>query len=151
MSTLTTVTGNLTADPELRYLDSGIPVANLTIADTPRVFNKQKDEWEDGGTVFIRATLWREAAENLTQSLTKGQRVIATGKLKQSNWEKDGEKRSSIELDIEEIGPSLKYATASVTKTERRNGNQSVRQTAGAAAGGSSNAGWTSGNTNPPF
>lgn len=151
MSTLTTVTGNLTADPELRYLDSGIPVANLTIADTPRVFNKQKDEWEDGVTVFIRATLWREAAENLTQSLTKGQRVIATGKLKQSNWEKDGEKRSSIELDIEEIGPSLKYATASVTKTERRNGNQSVRQTAGAAAGGGSNAGWTSGNSAPPF
>ena len=114
--TAITIIGNLTADPELKYTNSGAAWATLTIASTPRTYDKTSGDWKDGETLFLRATLWREAAENLTESLTKGTRVIATGKLKSRTYEKDGEKRTVTELDIEEIGPSLRYATTTVTK-----------------------------------
>lgn len=116
MDVNTTIVGNLTADPELRFIPSGAAVANFTVAHTPRTFDKAANEWKDGETLFMRCSLWRESAENLTESLTRGSRVIATGKLKQRTFEKDGQSRSVIEMDVEEIGPSLKYATAQVTK-----------------------------------
>jgi len=113
-----TVVGNLTAAPEIKFTSSGAAVANVTIAHTPRVYNKAGEQWEDGETLFLRGSLWREAAENLAESLTRGARVIATGKLKQRSFEtKEGDKRSVIEMDIEEIGPSLRYATARVEKS----------------------------------
>lgn len=112
-----TVVGNLTADPELRYTQSGVPVANFTIASTPRTFDKASGEWKDGEALFLRASVWRDFAEHVAGSLTKGMRVIAQGNLRQRNYEtKEGEKRTSIELDVQEIGPSLRYATAQVTR-----------------------------------
>jgi len=115
--TIITVVGNLTADPELRYTQSGLAVANFTIASTPRTFDRQKNEWVDGEPLFLRASVWREFAEHVAGSLTKGMRVIATGRLKQRRYETEGgEKRTSTELEIDEIGPSLRYATAQVTK-----------------------------------
>jgi single-strand DNA-binding protein len=114
-----TIVGNLTADPELRFTKNGISVANVTIASTPRTFNKQTQAWEDGEALFLKGTVWKDLAEHVAESLTRGARVIATGKLVQRNWEKDGEKRSVVELEIEEIGPSLKYAKASLTKTSK--------------------------------
>lgn len=120
--TIITVVGNLTADPELRYTQSGVAVANMTIASTPRSFNKQTNDWEDGEALFLRASVWREFAEHVAGSLTKGARVIAQGRLKQRTYEtKEGEKRTSIELEIDEIGPSLRYATAEVTRGARQN------------------------------
>lgn len=115
---IVTVVGNLTADPELRYTQNGLAVANFTIASTPRVFDRATNDWKDGDALFLRASVWREFAEHVAGSLTKGMRVVATGKLRQRNYEtKEGEKRSAIELEVEEIGPSLRYATVSVTKT----------------------------------
>ena len=120
----TTVVGNLTADPELRYTQNGIAVASFTIASTPRIFDKRANEWKDGETVFLRASVWREFAEHVAGSLTKGTRVVASGALKQRSYEtREGEKRTSIELDVDEIGPSLKHATATVTRAA---GNGSV-------------------------
>jgi single-strand DNA-binding protein len=120
MNSNVTITGNLVADPELRFTPSGVAVANFTIATTPRVFNKAKNEWEDGEALSLRCNLWKEAAENVTESLSKGMRVIATGKLKQRSWEdKEGKKRESTELEVDEIGPSLKYAHARVSKVKR--------------------------------
>lgn len=117
--TLITVVGNLTADPELRYTQNGVAVANFTIASTPRSFDRQSGEWKDGEALFLRASVWREFAEHVAQSLTKGSRVIATGRLRQRSYEtKEGEKRTSIELDVEDIGPSLRYATASITRVQ---------------------------------
>lgn len=117
-----TVVGNLTADPELRYTQGGIPVANFTIASTPRTFDKQSGEWKDGEALFLRATVWRDHAEHVASSLTKGTRVVAQGNLRQRNYEtKEGERRTSIELDVLEIGPALRYATANV---ERVGGQQ---------------------------
>jgi single-strand DNA-binding protein len=116
--TTLTVVGNLTADPELRYTQNGLPVANFTIASTPRTLNRQTNEWEDGEALFLRASVWREVAEHVAASLTKGARVIATGALKQRTYEtKEGESRTSLELEVQEIGPSLKYATAQVTRS----------------------------------
>ncbi|NLT26998.1 MAG: single-stranded DNA-binding protein [Microbacteriaceae bacterium] len=116
--TIITVVGNLTADPELRYTPNGLAVANFTIASTPRIFDRQANEWRDGEALFLRASVWRDFAENVAASLTKGQRVIAQGKLKQRSYEtREGEKRTTFELDVDEIGPSLRYATAQVTKT----------------------------------
>ena len=124
--TIITVVGNLTADPELRYTQAGLPVANFTIASTPRNFDRQANEWKDGEALFLRASVWREFAEHVAGSLTKGSRVIATGRLKQRSYEtREGEKRTAIELEVDEIGPSLRYATAQVTR----------------AAGGSSSGG----------
>ena len=116
--TVITVVGNLTADPELRYTQSGVPVANFTIASTPRTFDRASNEWKDGDALFLRASVWREFAEHVAGSLTKGMRVIAQGNLRQRNYEtREGERRSSIELDVQEIGPSLRYATAQVTRS----------------------------------
>ncbi len=115
--TTLTIVGNLTGDPELRFTQSGAAVANFTVASTPKFFDKQANEWKDGETLFVRCSLWREAAENVAESLTKGMRVIVTGRLVSKPWEKDGEKRTSMELQVDEIGPSLKYATAKVTRT----------------------------------
>lgn len=121
--TVITVVGNLTADPELRYTQSGLAVANFTIASTPKAFNKQSNEWEDGDALFLRASVWREFAERVAGSLTKGSRVVASGRLKQRSYEtKEGEKRTSMELEVDEIGPSLRYATAQVTRAQTNRG-----------------------------
>jgi single-strand DNA-binding protein len=119
--TIITVVGNLTADPELRYTQNGLPVANFTIASTPRNFDRQANEWKDGEALFLRASVWREFAEHVAGSLTKGSRVIATGRLKQRSYEtREGEKRTAIELEVDEIGPSLRYATAKINKSSRQ-------------------------------
>ena len=116
--TVITVVGNLTSDPELRYTQNGLAVANFTIASTPRTFDRASNDWKDGEALFLRASVWREFAEHVAGSLTKGSRVIATGRLKQRSYEtKEGEKRTSFEIEIDEIGPSLRYATAQVTRT----------------------------------
>ena len=115
--TVITVVGNLTADPELRYTQNGLAVANFTIASTPRNFDRASNEFKDGETLFLRASVWREFAEHVAGSLTKGTRVIATGRLKQRDYQtKEGEKRTSIELEVDEVGPSLRYATAQITR-----------------------------------
>lgn len=115
--TAMTIIGNLTNEPELRTISTGAVVANFTIASTPRTYDRTTNDWKDGETLFMRCSLWRDAAENVAHSLTRGTRVIATGKMKSRSYEKDGEKRTVIELEIDEIGPSLRYATATVTKT----------------------------------
>lgn len=121
--TVITVVGNLTGDPELRFTPSGAAVANFTIASTPRQFDRQSNEWKDGDTLFMRCSIWREAAENVAESLTKGMRVIAQGRLVQRSYEtREGEKRTVVELQVEEVGPSLKYASAKVTRAQRSGG-----------------------------
>ena len=121
--TVITVVGNLTADPELRYTQNGLPVANFTIASTPRTFDRQANEWKDGEALFLRASVWRDFAEHVAGSLTKGSRVIATGRLKQRSYQdKEGNNRTAIELEIDEIGPSLRYATAQVTRAASSGG-----------------------------
>jgi single-strand DNA-binding protein len=121
--TTITVVGNLTADPELRFTPSGAAVANFTVASTPRIFDRQSGEWKDGEALFLRCNIWREAAENVAESLTRGSRVIVTGRLKQRSFEtREGEKRTVMEVEVEEIGPSLKYATAKVNKASRGGG-----------------------------
>ena len=118
-----TVVGNLTADPELRYTQNGLPVANFTIASTPRTFDRQANEWKDGDALFLRASVWREFAEHVAGSLTKGMRVIATGRLRQRSYQdREGQNRTAIELEVDEIGPSLRYATAQVTRAASNNG-----------------------------
>lgn len=122
--TIISVVGNLTADPELRFTPSGAAVANFTIASTPRTFNKETSQWVDGAALFMRCNIWRQPAENVVESLTRGMRVIAQGRLRQRQYEtKDGEKRTVVELEVDEIGPALKYATAKVNKVERSGGN----------------------------
>ncbi|WP_039828110.1 single-stranded DNA-binding protein [Nocardia testacea] len=121
--TTLTVIGNLTADPELRFTPAGAAVANFTVASTPRIFDRNTNEWKDGEALFLRCNIWREAAENVAESLVRGSRVIVTGNLKQRSFEtREGEKRTVVELEVEEIGPSLKYATAKVNKTSGGNG-----------------------------
>jgi len=121
--TVITVIGNLTADPELRFTPSGAAVANFTVASTPRIFDRQTNEWKDGEALFLRCNIWREAAENVAESLTRGSRVIVSGRLKQRSFEtREGEKRTVVELEVDEIGPSLKYATAKVNKASRSGG-----------------------------
>ncbi|CAN5223826.1 single-stranded DNA-binding protein [soil metagenome] len=121
--TVITVVGNLTADPELRYTQNGLAVANFTIASTPRTFDRASNDWKDGEALFLRASVWREFAEHVAGSLTKGSRVIVTGRLKQRSYEtKEGEKRTSFEIEVDEIGPSLRYATAQITRTSSREG-----------------------------
>ena len=122
--TLITVIGNLTADPELRFTPSGAAVASFTVASTPRTFDKQSGEWKDGEALFLRCNIWRQAAENMAESLTRGARVIVNGRLKQRSFEtREGEKRTVVELDVDEIGPSLRYATAKVNKVSRGSGS----------------------------
>lgn len=126
--TVITVIGNLTGAPELRYTQSGVPVANFTIASTPRTFDRRAGDFKDGEALFLRASVWREFAEHVAGALTKGMRVVAHGNLRQRNYEtREGERRSSIELDVQEIGPGLRYATATVTR---------AAPTANAGAGG---------------
>ena len=121
--TVITVIGNLTADPELRFTPSGAAVASFTIASTPRTFDRNTNEWKDGEALFLRCSLWRQAAENAAESLTRGMRVIAQGRLQQRSYEtREGEKRTVIELQVDEIGPSLKYASAKVNRTQRGSG-----------------------------
>ncbi|MFW6692602.1 single-stranded DNA-binding protein [Streptomyces sp. MAR4 CNX-425] len=121
--TVITVVGNLTDDPELRFTPSGAAVANFTIASTPRMFDRQTNEWKDGDPLFLRASIWRQAAENVAESLTRGTRVVAQGRLRQRSYEtQQGEKRTVVELEVDEIGPALRYATAKVTKTTGRGG-----------------------------
>lgn len=118
--TVVTVVGNLTADPELRFTGSGHAVATLTVASTPRIFDKASNEWKDGEPLFLRCSVWRQAAENIAESLTKGTRVICQGRLKQRSYEtKEGEKRTVVELDVDDIGPSLKFTTAAPRRGQR--------------------------------
>jgi single-strand DNA-binding protein len=115
-----TVVGNLTADPELRFTPSGAAVANFTVASTPRTFDRQSNEWRDGESMFLNCSVWRQAAENAAESLTRGMRVIVQGRLKARSFEtREGEKRTVFEVDVDEVGPSMRYATAKVTKTSR--------------------------------
>jgi single-strand DNA-binding protein len=135
--TTLTVIGNLTNDPELRFTPSGSAVANFTIASTPRTFDKNSNEWKDGETLFLRASVWREAAENVAESLTKGMRVIVEGRLKSRSYDtKEGEKRTVIELEVDEIGPSLKYANAKVNRTQRSGNGQGNSQASSGQWGG---------------
>ena len=118
--TIITVIGNLTSDPELRWTPSGAAVANFTIASTPRTLDRQTQEWKDGEALFLRCSVWRQAAEHVAESLTRGSRVMAQGRLKQRSYEtKEGENRTVIELEVDEIGPSLRYATATVARAAR--------------------------------
>jgi len=168
--TTITLIGNLTNDPELRFTPSGSAVANFTIASTPRTFDAQSKEWKDGETLFLRAAVWREAAENVAETLTKGMRVIAQGRLQSRSYEtKEGEKRTVIEFQVDEIGPSLRYANAKVNRTQRSGnggnqgggfggGNYGGQQTqedpwaTPAAAGASAAGGWGNGpDSEPPF
>ncbi|KNH22260.1 single-stranded DNA-binding protein [Arthrobacter sp. ZBG10] len=140
--TTITVIGNLTNDPELRFTPSGSAVANFTIASTPRTFDRQSNEWKDGETLFLRAAVWREAAENVAESLTKGMRVIVNGRLKSRSYEtKEGEKRTVMELEVDEIGPSLRYANAKVNRTQRSGGQGGQGGFGGGNAGGGGNFG----------
>ncbi|WP_350351905.1 single-stranded DNA-binding protein [Microbacterium sp. A8/3-1] len=132
--TVITVVGNLTADPELRYTQNGLPVANFTIASTPRNFDRAANEWKDGDALFLRASVWREFAEHVAGSLTKGMRVIAQGRLRQRSYQdREGNQRTAIELEVDEIGPSLRYATAQVTRAAST-GGQSASNTAQAVS-----------------
>lgn len=121
--TVITVVGNLTGDPELRFTPSGAAVANFTVASTPRTFDRQTNEWKDSETLFMRCSIWREAAENVAESLTKGMRVVANGRLVQRSYEtREGEKRTVVEMQVDEVGPSLRYASAKVTRAPRSGG-----------------------------
>jgi len=121
--TTLTLIGNLTNDPELRFTPSGAAVANFTVASTPRQFDRQSNEWKDGETLFMRCSVWRDAAENVAESLQRGSRVIVTGRLKSRTYDtKEGEKRTVMELEVDELGPSLRYATAKVNRTQRGGG-----------------------------
>jgi single-strand DNA-binding protein len=136
--TTITVVGNLTADPELRFTPSGAAVANFTVASTPRIYDRQSSEWKDGEALFLRCNIWREAAENVAESLTRGSRVIVTGRLKQRSFEtREGEKRTVFEVEVDEIGPSLRYATAKVNKASRSGGGGGGFGGGGGGGGGS--------------
>lgn len=136
-----TIIGNLTADPELRFTPSGQAVANFTVASTARFFDKQKNEWAEGDTTFIRCSVWREMAENVAESLAKGQRVVVTGTLKVRQYETDKGKGTSVECDVEEVGPSLKWASAKITRNDSRARGQAQRGPANADPWASSNSG----------
>ena len=136
-----TLIGNLTADPELRFTPSGAAVANFTVASTPRTFDRQTNDWKDGETLFMRCSVWREAAEHASESLHRGDRVIATGRLVSRSWQTpEGENRTVMEMQVDEVGPSLRYATAQVTKAQRGQGGGG-----GGWSGGSGGQGGQSG------
>ena len=124
-----TLVGNLTDDPEVRFTSTGTAVANFTIASSARVFDKDSGQWRDGEALFLRCTVWQQSAEHLADSLTKGTRIIVVGRLRQRSFEtRDGEKRTSVELQVDEIGVSLRYAVAKVTKTARSNSSESTTE-----------------------
>lgn len=135
--TILTIVGNLTAEPELRQTSSGVAVASFTVASTPRNFDRQANEWKDGDALFMRCSAWRDLATNITASLTKGSRVIVTGRLQQRSYQdREGNNRVSLELQVDEVGPSLKYATAQVARGDRSGGGGApVSAGAGATAG----------------
>ncbi|NYE36377.1 single-strand DNA-binding protein [Nocardioides cavernae] len=135
--TTITVIGNLVDDPELRFTPSGAPVANFRIASTPRTFDRQSNEWKDGDTLFLSCAVWRQAAENVAESLQRGMRVIVQGRLKSRQYEtREGEKRTVFEIDVEEVGPSLRSASAKVTKTTRQGGGGGYSGGGGGYSGG---------------
>ena len=149
-----TVVGNLVADPELRFTPTGLAVANFRIASTPRVYNRDSGQWEDGEALFLTCNVWREAAENVAESLTKGMRVIVNGRLKQRSYQnREGENRTVFEVEADEVGPSLKYATANVNRNPREGGrsgggfggNQGGGQSTGGSSGGGNQGGGQSG------
>jgi single-strand DNA-binding protein len=147
--TLLTLIGNLTADPELRFTPSGAAVANFTVASTPRAFDRQSNEWKDGETLFMRCSVWRDAAENVAESLQRGSRVIVTGRLKSRTWDtKEGEKRTVMELEVDELGPSLRYATAKVNKTQRGGGGGGGGYGGGGGNSGGGGGGYSGGGGN---
>ena len=134
-----TLIGNLTADPELRFTPSGAAVANFTVASTPRTYDRQTGEWKDGDAMFLNCSVWRQMAENVAESLTKGMRVIVTGRLRSRSYEgRDGERRTVFEVEVDEVGPALRYATAKVTRTTSAQGGSSSWQ----PAGGPPQGGW---------
>jgi single-strand DNA-binding protein len=144
--TIITIVGNLTNDPELRFTPSGAAVANFTVASTPRSFDRQTSEWKDGETLFMRCSVWREAAENVAESLTRGTAVIVQGRLQSRTFEtKEGEKRTVVELACEEVGPSLRRATAKVTKAQRGGGGGGFSGGGGGGGGGGQQGGWSGG------
>jgi len=155
--TLITVVGNLTADPELRFTPSGAAVANFTVASTPRTFDRQSGEWKDGEALFMRCNVWRQAAENVAETLTRGMRVMVAGRLKQRSYEtREGEKRTVVELEVDEVGPSLKYATAKVNRISRGSGDGGFGGGGGYSGGsgggsGSSSGGGSSGPSDDPW
>lgn len=150
--TIITVVGNLTADPELRFTPAGAAVANFTVASTPRAFDRQTNEWKDGEALFLRCNIWREAAENVAESLTRGSRVIVSGRLKQRSYEtREGEKRTVMELEVDEIGPSLRYATAKVNKANRGSGGGGGFGSSGGSGGGRPNQQQPSGGGDDPW
>src|SRR3954470_4150884 len=142
--TVITIIGNLTADPELRFTPQGAAVANFTVASTPRTFDRQAQEWKDGDALFMRCSVWRDAAEHVAESLSRGTRVICQGRLRQRSYEtKEGEKRTVVELEVDEVGPSLRFAQARVERAQRSSGSSAPRSggsdpwaTAGASSGG---------------
>ncbi|MDQ1287001.1 MAG: single-strand DNA-binding protein [Actinomycetota bacterium] len=137
--TVITIIGNLTSDPELRFTPSGAAVANFTVASTPRTFDRQMNEWKDGETLFMRCSVWRDAAENVAESLQRGTRVIVSGRIRSRSYEtKEGEKRTVVEMEVDEVGPSLRYATAKVTKASRGGGGGNF---GGGGGGGGGNYG----------
>jgi single-strand DNA-binding protein len=146
--TTITLVGNLTADPELRFTPSGAAVANFTVASTPRTFDRQTNEWRDGDAMFLNCAVWRQAAENVAESLQKGMRVIVQGRLKSRSYEtREGERRTVFEIDVDEIGPALKYATAKVSRNAS-GGQGGGRSSSGASSGGAANYGddpWATG------
>ena len=151
--TIVTVVGNLTADPELRFTPSGAAVASFTIASTPRTFDRQTSEWKDGDALFLRCSIWRQAAENVAESLTRGMRVVAQGRLKQRSFEtREGEKRTVVEMDVDEVGPSLRYATAKVNRTQRgSSGGGFGASGSDGGSGGSGGGGSSSGASDDPW
>src|ERR1700722_20791625 len=137
------IVGNLTNDPELRFTPSGAAVASFTVASTPRTFDRNTNEWKDGDTLFMSCSVWRQSAENVAESLTKGMRVIVQGSLKQRSYEtREGEKRTVVEMTVEEVGPALKNATAKVTRANRGSGG------GGYGGGENSGGGWGGGQSN---
>ncbi|MCI7457584.1 single-stranded DNA-binding protein [Actinomyces urogenitalis] len=139
--TVITIIGNLTADPEMRFTPSGAAVASFTIASTPRTFNRQANEWQDGETLFMRCSIWRDAAENVAESLTKGTRVIAQGRLQQRSYtDREGQQRTVVEMQVDEIGPSLRYAKAQITRQSRGGGQGGFGGGALQGQGGYNNA-----------
>ena len=148
--TTITVIGNLVDDPELRFTPSGAPVANFRIASTPRTFDRQTNEWKDGDTLFLSCAVWRQAAENVAESLQRGMRVIVQGRLKSRQYEtREGEKRTVFEIDVEEVGPSLRSASAKVTKTTRSGGGGGY--SGGNGGGGHSGGGGQSAPADDPW
>ncbi|MBN9620263.1 MAG: single-stranded DNA-binding protein [Actinobacteria bacterium] len=150
--TVITVVGNLTADPELRFTHSGAAVASFTIASTPRTFDRNSNEWKDGEALFLRCSIWRQAAENVAESLQRGMRVVAQGRLKQRSYEtREGEKRTVVEMEVEEIGPSLRYATAKVNRTQRGSSGGGFGSSGGdgGSFGGNSGGGNSGGSDDP--